>query len=68
MEWICTGAALWVLLAIVGLLGLAGLVVVLLKLGVIVHYATKPEDSEAGGDYDLGQSKQLGEEKVQDHE
>ena len=62
MEWLCAGAAIWVVLAIVGLLALAGLVIVLVKLGVIVHYAAKPEAPDVAGDYDLGESREVGEE------
>ncbi len=69
MEWICAGAGLWVFLAVVGLLALAGLVILLLKLGVIVHYAAKPEDSGSDVDYDLHQSREADEKGTEpDHE
>ena len=69
MEWICAGAGLWVFLAVVGLLALAGLVVLLLKLGVIVHYAAKPEEPDTHGDYNLRQSREMNEEGAEaDHE
>jgi len=67
MEWICAGAALWLFLAVLGLLVLTGLVVLLVKLGVIVHYAAKPQDSEVGAEYELNQSKDMGEEKREGH-
>lgn len=57
MEWLCAGAVIWVALAIIGLITLAGLIVLLVKLGVIVHYAAKPEPQDASGDYTLGESR-----------
>lgn len=56
MEWLCAGAVIWVALAIVGLIALAGLVLLLVKLGVIVHYAANPEPQEMFGDYTLADS------------
>ncbi|MDH7488144.1 MAG: hypothetical protein QHH80_01380 [Anaerolineae bacterium] len=55
MEWLCAGAAIWVALAVIGLIALAGLILLLVKLGVIVHYATKPEPQETS-DYTLADS------------
>lgn len=55
MEWLCAGVVIWAALAVVGLIALAGLIVLLVKLGVIVHYATKPEP-QSTGDYALDDS------------
>lgn len=56
MEWICAGAVIWIALAIIGLFALAGLILLLIKLGVIVHYAAKPEPPDIGG-YTLDESR-----------
>lgn len=56
MEWLCAGAVIWVALAVVGLIALAGLIVLLVKLGVIVHYASKPQPQDTG-DYTLDDSR-----------
>ncbi len=61
MEWLCAGAVIWVALAIVGLIALAGLVFLLVKLGVIVHYAAKPEPQDTAGDYTLADSSAPGQ-------
>ncbi|GAB4405206.1 MAG: hypothetical protein Kow00123_17300 [Anaerolineales bacterium] len=55
MEWLCAGAVIWVALAVIGLVALAGLLFLLVKLGVIVHYAAKPEPQDTG-DYSLSDS------------
>lgn len=57
MEWLCAGAVIWVALAIIGLIALAGLIVLLVKLGVIAHYAAKTEPQDASGDYTLDESR-----------
>ncbi len=57
MEWLCAGAAIWVILAVIGMLALAGLIVLLVKLGVIVHYAAKPEPPDASANYALDDSR-----------
>jgi|GEM_PF-1720664 hypothetical protein len=55
MEWLCAGAVIWVALAVIGLVALAGLIFLLVKLGVIVHYATRAEPQDTG-DYTLDAS------------
>jgi hypothetical protein len=57
MEWLCAGTGLLVLLSVGGLLALGGLVLLLIKLGVIVRYATTPEPQDLSGDYALDGSK-----------
>lgn len=57
MEWLCAGSALWIVLTVGGLLALGGLIILLVKLGVIAQYATKPEPSDSSGDYMLENSK-----------
>jgi len=59
MEWICAGSALWIALAIGGLLAAAGLVFLLIKLGVIFHYASTPKPTGESGDYALDESKAI---------
>ncbi len=49
-------------MAIVGGAALVGLVVLLLKLGVIVHYATKPEPPDTARDYSLDESHESRQE------
>jgi hypothetical protein len=49
------------IIGVVALLLLGGSVVLLLKLGVIAQYATKPEEPAAVGDYGLEQSREAGE-------
>lgn len=56
MEWLCAGAVIWVALAVIGLVALAGLIALLIKLGVIVRYAAKPEAQDTG-DYTLDESR-----------
>jgi len=55
VEWLCAGAVIWVALAVIGLIALAGLIVLLVKLGVIAHYWTRAEPQNTG-DYTLGDS------------
>jgi len=57
MEWLCAGTGLLVLLSVGGLLALGGLVLLLIKLGVIVRYATTPEPQDLSGDYALDGSR-----------
>lgn len=57
MEWLCAGAVIWVALVVIGLVALAGLIVLLVKLGVIVHYAAKPEPQDMSADYRLDDSR-----------
>ena len=57
MEWLCAGTALWVVLSVAGLLVLGGLIILLIKLGVIVRYATTPEPQDLASDYNLEESK-----------
>ena len=45
-------------LGVLGLGGIAGLVVLLLKLGVIGQYALKQEPEEIDAEYSLGQSRE----------
>jgi uncharacterized membrane protein len=58
MEWICAGSVFWIVLTIVGLLAAAGLVFLLIKLGVIFHYASKPKPTDESSDYALDESKE----------
>lgn len=62
MEWACAGTLLWVILALAGGAALIGLVVLLLKLGVILHYATKPEPQDTARDYSLDESHESRQE------
>jgi hypothetical protein len=57
MELLCAGSALWIALTVGGLLALGGLIILLIKLGVIAKYATSPEPSDSSGDYTLEGSK-----------
>lgn len=45
-------------LGVLGLGGLVGLVILLLKLGVIGQYALKQEPEEVDAEYSLGQSRE----------
>lgn len=67
MEWLCAGAVIWVALAIIGLLALGGLIVLLVKLGVIVHYAAKPEPRDTSADYGLDDSRMPAPKGEQDN-
>ena len=61
MESVLTLPIALLAACVVGLLGLGGLVglaVLLLKLGVIGQYALKQEPEEVGGQYTLSQSRE----------
>jgi len=55
----CGSGLLAVLVLFVLLLALAGLIILLLKLGVIFHYATKQEPEGQSSEYSLEQSKEV---------
>jgi hypothetical protein len=57
VEWLCAGTVLWIALPVIGLLLLGGLILLLIKLGVIVRYATTPEPQDLASDYALEESK-----------
>ena len=57
MECLCTGTLLWIALTVGGLLAMGGLILLLIKLGVIAKYATKPEPKDSSDEYTLDESK-----------
>jgi hypothetical protein len=60
VEVACPGVALFLLLG-GGLLGvLAAVLIVLVKLGVIVNYATREEEPDQG-EYNLDESREAGQ-------
>ena len=65
MECLCTGTMLWIALTVGGLLAMGGLIVLLIKLGVIAKYATRPEPPDSSGDYTLDESKTPAPEESQ---
>jgi len=50
-----------VLIGLGGLLALGGVLVLLLKLGVIAHAYTKPEPEDHSGGHTLAQSRDVGQ-------
>jgi hypothetical protein len=66
MEWLCAGTVVWVALALLGLLALGGLILLVIKLGVIVRYATTPEPQDLSSEYTLEESKATAPEEGRD--
>jgi len=65
MEPLAGAGALTLLLIVLACLGsvlaLTGLLVLLLKLGVIAHYWTKPEPVDESAGHSLAQSREAGQ-------